>query len=165
MKIKNLFSVMMAAVALVFVVCACGSDDDEPEVAVAVQVAGTYTGAEILTVNAGENSEDNESTSNYEFTKSSDIAVDMTIPAWGEGRMGFPPLPVKNITLTKSGNTITGRLARYDGTVTGADGTEKSYYVTDVTALFSGKTVVVTYTLKYGNMPFLFIGKFTGTKK
>ena len=79
--------------------------------------------------------------------------------------MSLPKMPVKGILLTKSGNTITGKLSSYSGTVTNASGAEKAYTVSDVTVLFSDKNVVVTFALKYGNMPFVFAGKFSGTKK
>mgnify|MGYP006896821807 CR=1 FL=1 len=78
--------------------------------------------------------------------------------------MVLPPLPVKGVALTKSGNTITGKLASYTGTVINASGLEKSYTVSDVTVIFSNNMVVVTYTLKYGNMPFDFVGQFTGAR-
>ena len=152
---------MVAAVAIVLGMSSCGSDDDEPEVALAAQVAGSYTGQEILTVDG----EPDEGSAVFEFTKSSDTSVDMTIPQYGMGMMTLPPLPVKNIPLTKSGNTITGKLASYAGSVTNADGSEKAYTISDVTVLFNDKTVVVTFTMKYGNMPFAFVGQFTGTKK
>ena len=152
---------MMATMAFVFGVCSCGSDDDEPEVAVATQVAGSYTGLEIMTVSG----EDDEGTKTFEFTKATDSSVDMTIPEYGEGGMSLPKMPVKRILLTKSGNTITGKLSSYSGTVTNASGAEKAYTVSDVTVLFSDKNVVVTFALKYGNMPFAFAGKFSGTKK
>ena len=160
MKIKS-FMMMMATMAFVFGVCSCGSDDDEPEVAVATQVAGSYTGVEIMTVSG----EDDEGTKTFEFTKATDSSVDMIIPEYGEGGMALPKMPVKGILLTKSGNTITGRLSSYSGTVTNASGAEKAYTVSDLTVLFSDKNVVVTFALKYGNMPFAFMGKFTGTKK
>ena len=160
MKIKS-FMMMMATMAFVFGVCSCGSDDDEPEVAVATQVAGSYTGVEIMTVSG----EDDEGTKTFEFTKATDSSIDMTIPEYGEGGMALPKMPVKGILLTKSGNTITGRLSSYSGTVTNASGAEKAYTVSDLTVLFSDKNVVVTFVLKYGNMPFAFMGKFTGTKK
>lgn len=146
---------------IVFGMCSCGSDDDEPEVAVASQVAGSYTGEEIMTV-MGDAFNSNPT---YVFVKSSDISVDMTIPASEGGSMVLPSLPVKNITLAKTGNTITGKLASYTGTVVNSDGAEKAYTVSDVTVIFSGNAVVATYTLKYGNMPFAFAGQFTGTKK
>ena len=161
MKIKNLMVMMAASMAIVFGLCACGSDDDEPEAALATQVIGSYTGEELMTVLG----EVFNSTPTYVFTKSSDISVDMTIPASDGGSMVLPSLPVKNITLTKSDNTITGKLASYAGSVINSDGAEKSYTVSDVIVIFSGKAVVVTYTLKYGNMPFTFAGQFTGTKK
>ena len=147
--------------ALVFGVSSCGSDDDEPEVAVANQVVGSYTGTEVLTVMG----EADESTETFVFTKATDSSVDMIIPKYGEGMMTVPALLVKGIMLTKSGNTITGKLAQYEGTVKTADGAEKAYTVSDVTVIFSDKTVVVTFTQKYGNMPFAFEGQFTGTRK
>lgn len=160
MKFKS-FMMMMATMAFVFGVCSCGSDDDEPEVSVATQVAGSYTGVEVMTVSG----EDDEGTKTFEFTKATDSSVDMIIPEYGEGGMALPKMPVKGIVLTKSDNNITGRLASYSGTVTNASGAEKAYTVNDVTVLFSDKIVVVTFTLKYGNMPFAFAGRFTGTKK
>ena len=161
MKIRKFLAMMVAAVSIMFGMCACGSDDDEPEVAVAAQVAGSYTGEEIMTVQE----EPDQSTKTFVFTKASDVTVDMLIPEYGESMMTLPALPVKGIMLTKSGNTITGKLAKYEGTVKTADGSEKAYTVSDITVLFSDNTVVVTFTQKYGNMPFAFEGAFTGTKK
>ena len=161
MKIKSFMTMMVVAVTIIFGVCSCGSDEDEPEVAVAAQVAGSYTGEELMTV-MGETFNSNPT---YVFVKSSDISVDMTIPASEGGSMVLPSLPVKNITLAKTGNTVTGKLASYTGTVVNSDGAEKAYTVSDVTVIFSGKAVVATYSLKYGNMPFTFAGQFTGTKK
>ena len=158
---KKFLTMTMAAVALVFGMSACGSDDDEPEAPVANQVVGSYTGTEILTVMG----EADESTETIEFTKATDVSVDVTLPKYGEGMMTVPALPVKGISLTKSGNTITGKLAKYEGTVTSADGSEKAYTISDVTVIFSDKTVVMTFTQKYGNMPFAFEGQFTGTRK
>ena len=158
---KKFLTMTMAAMALVFGVSSCGSDDDEPEVAVANQVVGSYTGTEVLTVMG----EADESTETFVFTKATDSSVDMIIPKYGEGMMAVPALLVKGIMLTKSGNTITGKLAQYEGTVKTADGAEKAYTVSDVTVIFSDKTVVVTFTQKYGNMPFAFEGQFTGTRK
>ena len=151
----------LAAVAFVLSMSSCSSNDDEPEMAVADQVVGSYTGTEVLTVMG----EVDESTETFEFSKSTDSSVDMVIPKYGEGMMTVPALTVKGIMLTKSGNTITGKLAKYEGVVKSADGSEKAYTVSDVTVIFSDKTVVVTFTQKYGNMPFAFEGQFTGTRK
>ena len=161
MKIRSLMTMTLAAAAFVFSMSSCSSKDDEPEVAVAEQVAGSYTGTEVLTVMG----EVDESTETFEFSKSTDSSVDMVIPKYGEGMMTVPALTVKGIMLTKSGNTITGKLAKYEGVVKSADGSEKAYTVSDVTVIFSDKTVVVTFTQKYGNMPFAFEGQFTGTRK
>ena len=151
----------LAMAAFAVSMSSCGSDDDEPVVAVADQVVGSYTGTEVLTVMG----EADESTETLEFTKASDVSVDVTLPKYGEGMMTVPALPVKGIMLTQSGNTITGKLAKYEGIVKSADGSEKAYTVSDVTVIFSDKTVVVTFTQKYGNMPFAFEGQFMGTKK
>jgi lipopolysaccharide export system protein LptA len=161
MKIKSLMTMALAMTAFVFSMSSCGSDDDEPVVAVADQVVGSYTGTEVLTVMG----EADESTETFEFTKASDVSVDVTLPKYGEGMMTVPALPVKGIMLTQSGNTITGKLDKYEGTVKSADGSDKAYTVSDLTVIFSDKTVVVTFTQKYGNMPFAFEGQFTGTRK
>jgi lipopolysaccharide export system protein LptA len=79
--------------------------------------------------------------------------------------MTIPALSVKGITLTKSGNTITGKLEEYKGSVKNAKGEEKIYTISKLTVIFSDKTVVMTFTMNYGNMPFAFEGQFTGTKK
>ena len=161
MKIKSIM-MTMAAMAFMFGMVSCSSDDDEPEVAAASQVAGSYTGNEIFVVDAEESSNE---TKTYEFTKTSDVSVDLNIPEVGMGMMTIPSFSVKGITLSKDGNTIKGRLASYEGTVKGADGSDKAYTITDLTVLFSDKTVVVTYTLKYGKMPFPLTGSFTGKRE
>ena len=159
---KKFLTMTMVVMAFVFGMSSCGSDDkDEPETPVANQVVGSYTGTEVLTV-MGEADESDET---FEFTKATDVSVDVTLPQYGEGMMTVPALPVKGIMLTKSGNTITGQLAQYEGTVKGADGSEKAYTVSDVTVIFNDKTVVMTFTQKYGNMPFAFEGQFTGERK
>ena len=162
MKIKSFMMMSMAAMAFVFGMSSCSSsNDDEPEVPVATQVAGSYTGTETLTVMG----EADESTETIEFSIATDVSVDVTLPKYGEGMMTVPALPVKGISLTKSGNTITGKLDKYEGTVKTADGSEKAYTISDITVIFNDKTVVMTFSQKYGNMPFAFDGQFTGTRK
>ena len=112
-----------------------------------------------------DNDESSNETKTYEITKASDTSVDMTVPEWGMGMMTIPSFIVKNIPLAKSGNTITGKVASYSGTVKNAKGEEKAYVVSNVALMFSDKKVVGTYSLKYGNMPFLMTTTFTGTRK
>ena len=161
MKIKYLAIAMMAAMATVLGTSSCSSDD-EPEAPVATQVAGSYTGNEVIMV---DNEESSNETKTYEITKVSDTSVDMTVPEWGMGMMTIPSFVVKNIPLAKSGNTITGKLASYSGTVKNAKGEEKAYVVSNVALIFGDKTVAGTYSLKYGNMPFIMTTSFTGTLK
>ena len=159
---KKIVTMALAAVAFVFSMSSCSSNDDEPEVAVADQVVGSYSGNEIFVV---DNEESSNETKTYEFVKASDAPVDLIIPEVGMGMMTIPSFSVKGITLSKDGNTIKGTVASYEGTVKGSDGSDKAYTVNDLTVLFSDKTVVVAYSLKYGRMPFPFTGSFTGTKK
>ena len=74
--------------------------------------------------------------------------------------MTIPALPVKGIMLTKSGNTITGKLDKYEGTTEAG----KAYTISNIVVSFSDKTVVMTFEMKYGNMPFGFDGQFTGNR-
>ena len=161
MRIKSLTIALIASLVTVLGTSSCSSDD-EPEAPVAAQVAGSYTGNEVIMV---DNEESSNETKTYEITKSSDTSVDMTVPEWGMGMMTIPSFVVKNIPLAKSGNTITGKLASYSGTVKNAKGEEKAYVVSNVALIFNDKTVVATYSLKYGNMPFLMTTTFTGTLK
>ena len=162
MKIKSLTIALIASLATVLGTSSCSSDDDEPEAPVATQVAGSYTGNEVIMV---DNDESSNETKTYEITKASDTSVDMTVPEWGMGMMTIPSFVVKNIPLAKSGNTITGKLASYSGTVKNAKGEEKAYTVSNVALIFGDKTVAGTYSLKYGNMPFIMTTSFTGTLK
>ena len=164
MKIKC-FMTMMAAVAVVLGMSSCGSDDDngaEAPVAVATQVEGSYSGNEVIKVMGDESSNE---TKTYEFVKASDAALDLTVPASGEGMMMIPALPVKNIPLTKSGDIITGKLETYESKVTTAQGAEKNYTISNLVVIFNDKTVAVTFSLKYGNMPMSMETTFAGEKK
>lgn len=162
MKIKSLMMMAMASMAFVFGMSSCGNDDDEQEVAIAAQVAGSYSGNEVVIVMGEESSNE---TRDYEFAKATDASVDMIVPEIGMGMMTIPSFSVKNIPLTKNGNTVTGSLASYAGTVTNTNGDEKAYTVSNVAVIFSDKNVAVTYSLKYGNMPMSMETTFTGTKK
>ena len=162
MKIKSLTIALIASLATVLGTSSCSSDDDEPEAPVATQVAGSYTGNEVIMV---DNEESSNETKTYEIIKVSDTSVDMTVPEWGMGMMTIPSFVVKNIPLAKSGNTITGKVASYSGTVKNAKGEEKAYVVSNVALIFGDKTVAGTYSLKYGNMPFIMTTSFTGTLK
>ena len=156
---------MMAAVAVVLGMSSCGSDDDngaEAPVAVATQVEGSYSGNEVIKVMGDESSNE---TKTYEFVKASDTALDLTVPASGEGMMMIPALPVKNIPLTKSGDVITGKLDTYESKVTTAQGAEKNYTISNLVVIFNDKTVAVTFSLKYGNMPMSMETTFAGEKK
>ena len=166
MKIKSFILTTMAAVALVFGVSSCGGDDvpPVPESPVADLLAGSYSGTETMTVSG----DIDESEKVFQFTKANDTTVDMVIPAYGEGMMTLPELPVKGIILVKEDTNIAGALplGSYTGTVKNAKGEEKTYVVSDFMVLYSTKdnAIMVTFKLKYGNMPFDFNGVFTGKK-
>ena len=156
-------TMMVALTAIVLGTSSCSSDDDDSKVAVATQVAGSYSGNEVIMVMAEESSNE---TKTYSFTKATDVSVNMMVPEMGMGgHMTIPALPVKNIPLKKNGNTIGGELASYTGSVTNADGAEKAFTITGLVILIDGKNIVVTYSLKYGSMPMSMETTFIGTKK
>ena len=89
---------MMAATAFLFGMSSCGGDDDAPEAPLAAQVVGSYTGNEIFVVDGDESSNE---TKTYQFTKVSDLSVDLQIPEVGMGMMTIPSFPIKGISLSK----------------------------------------------------------------
>lgn len=160
---KKFMTMTMAVMAFVVSMSSCSKDDDAPEVAVATQVAGSYSGNEVVMVMGDESSNE---TKTYSFSKATDTSVDMSIPEMGMGgMMTIPALPVKNIPLKKSGNAISGELASYAGSVTNADGAEKAFTITNLVVLIDGNDIAVTYSLKYGNMPMSMETTFIGTKR
>lgn len=163
MEFKKFMTMAMAAVAIVMGVSSCSSDDDDDkDVAVAAEVAGQYTGQEVITV-MGEVSSDDTKT--YQIVKATDNTVDLTVPESGEGMMAIPSFTIKSIPLAKNGKTISGGLPTYAGTVTNAQGAEKAYSINGLTILVNEKTAVVAFSLKYGNMPMTMETQFTGTKQ
>ena len=112
------------------------------------------------------NDESSNETKTYVITKVTDTSIDLTVPEVGMGgMMTIPSFSVKNIPLVKSDDNTMGRLISYSGTVVGANGAEKAYKVGDVTVLFNDKTVVVKFSLMYGNMPFAMLTTFTGKRQ
>lgn len=163
MEFKKFMTMAMAAVAIVMGVSSCSSDDDDDKDApVATEVAGQYTGQEVITV-MGEVSSDDTKT--YQIVKATDNTVDLTVPESGEGMMAIPSFTIKAIPLAKNGKTISGGLPTYAGTVTNAQGAEKAYSINGLTILVNEKTAVVAFSLKYGNMPMTMETQFTGTKQ
>lgn len=163
MEFKKFMTMAMAAVAIVMGVSSCSSDDDDDkDVAVATEVAGQYTGQEVITV-MGEVSSDDTKT--YQIVKATDNTVDLTVPESGEGMMAIPSFTIKSIPLAKNGKTISGGLPTYAGTVTNAQGAEKAFTINGLTILVNEKTAVVAFSLKYGNMPMTMETQFTGTKQ
>lgn len=163
MKIKSFMTMMVVATTFVFGMSSCSSDDDKTESPLAAQVVGSYNGNEVVMVMGEESSND---TKTYEFAKVSDSSVDMTIPEIGMGgMMTIPALSVKNIPLKKSDNAIGGELSSFTGTVINAQGDEKAFTITGLVIIFNGNDIVVTYSLKYGNMPMSMDTTFIGKKK
>ena len=162
---KKIMTMTLAAMAFVVSMSSCSKDDDDDKKveALATQVAGSYSGNEVVMVMGEESSNE---TKIYSFDKVTDISVDMSIPEMGMGgHMSIPALLVKNIPLKKNGNAIGGELASYAGTVTNADGAEKAFSITGLVILIDGNNIAVTYSLKYGNMPMSMETTFVGTKK
>lgn len=164
MELKKFMTMTMATLAFAMGVCSCSNDDDDDNqsVAIAAEVAGQYTGQEIIMVMGEESSNDVKS---YQVVKVSETAVDLTVPESGSGMMAIPSFTIKNIPLTKNGKTISGALNSYEGTVVNAQGAEKAYKVSGMTLIVNEKTAVVAFSLMYGNMPMSMETAFTGTKQ
>lgn len=164
MKMKSLMA--MAAMAFVFGLSSCGSNDEPPlpETPVANQVAGLYSGTETMTVDG----DADESEEIFEITKVTDSTVELLLPEYGEGMMTIPEIPVKDIVLAEDGDIIAGSLKNgsYTGTVKNSKGEEKSFTVNEFILLYNttNKAIIVTFTLKYGNMPFGFDVVFEGKR-
>ena len=154
-------TMMVAIAAFMTSVSSCSSDDDK-ELPLAAYAVGTYEGEEVMTVSG----EDTPSKKYYSFTSSADATVNMIIPPTDDegSMMSLPQLYVMGIPLTKNGDNIIGNLASYTGKVMNFDMVEKAYTVSNLTLIFNGDMVVATYSLKYGNMPFDFTCRFTGTQ-
>ena len=157
MKIKSFMLTTMAAVALVFGVSSCGGDDDvppAPETPLAKQVAGSYTGNEVVVVDGDESSNE---TKTYVFTESTsgDWWLNMTIPSVGMGKMTIPDLPVKDIPLIKDGSIITGRIDEFGSAISDGQGHITEYVVKNLNFRFQDNKIYMTFDLKYGKMPFL----------
>ena len=127
------------------------------------QVEGSYTGNEVVIVSLEESSND---TKTYEFTKVSDTSINMTVPEIGTGgMMTIPSFQVNGITITKDVNNIKGNITMYEGVINGEDDSTKTYVISDLIAIFNDNMVAITYSMRYGNMPFVMKITFTGTRK
>ena len=88
---KKFMTLALATVAFAFSMSSCGNDD-EPEVAVATQVAGSYSGNEVFVV---DNEESSNETKSYQFTKVTDVSVDLQIPEVGMGMKEWSSSPYR----------------------------------------------------------------------
>ena len=145
-KVKNLFFMLMAVMAVVML-SSCGGDDDNVDVlpGAAKIVAGNYVATMNCEVMKQLLTYENVSVS---IVAKDDATVDIKVSSFGEGGRALDPVDIKDVKVTgENGNyAITSKEFRgttengkaYSGVVTGT-------YV-------AGKLSLV-YSLQYGSMP------------
>lgn len=161
-KIKTMLAMMLALVCMSVAFSSCGGDDDDnTTAAAAAQVVGTYTGDLTIKVSTSEST-----TEGLEFKveKVDDSHVNVTLPAYGEGKMYFPGLTIKNLSLTGSNGTYTIPETSFDQKIT-YNGEEKVIQKSAITATFTNGKMQLKYAMQYGIMPMVMTCSSDATKK
>ncbi len=171
-KLLSLTLLLLAAVMTTATFTACGDDDNDNN----TTVAGTYTGKDELSfsVMGMDLNQANTEDVSYTIIQNSDGTISVNIP---EETFDF--------TAQNMGNIVQGSYSvtniPYDATKkeyylnyldkANADdfvyGNKKNYTVTEgkITVSFSGNKVTVVNVHKFGNMPMVMTGTFTGIRK
>lgn len=161
-KFMSIAAILVAMVSTVLFT-SCGSDDSEVTGSgAAAEVVGTYTCNGTLTVM---NQNSPVTAKVYKFEKKSDEAVNMTIPATGEGVMAFPDLPVEGVSATKNADGAYDlSLGELTKTIS-VNGADKTYTIKELTGTVKADgSITLAYNLKYGNMPQAMVMNLTGSK-
>lgn len=157
-KFMSIAAILVAMVSTVLFT-SCGSDDSEVTGSgAAAEVVGTYTCNGTLTVM---NQNSTVTAKVYKFEKESDEAVNMTIPATGEGIMSFPELPVKGVSATKNADgAYILLLGEFTNTIA-----DKTYTIKELTGTVKADgSITLAYSLQYGKMPQAMVMNLTGSK-
>lgn len=151
--LKKAFLGFMAVCAIGFGFVSCSNDDDEEKT---VSVAGSYAVNNDSTVGVTKCNTTSD-TLKIEAVSGSDDKVNITLPnvVWTPA-MTISSFTVHNVVVSTTDNeNYTFTLGEFSETATESDGTEKTVVGTSVSGTFvkSTKTISVTATYKYGNMP------------
>lgn len=158
MKLKTLLSATLCMALGLCALTSCSSDEkDEPDTPAARSIAGSYTGDMDCTVM---NSTDKMENVTYTVTATSDDAVSITIPSFGNPPMQLPEITVENVKV--SGNK--GAYTIDELTTSGTLSNGKAYKIT-IAGTATDSNLKLNANLVYGNMPMPMILSFDGTKK
>ena len=145
-KVKNLFFMLMAVMAVVMV-SSCGGDDDNVDVlpGAAKIVAGNYVATMNCEVMKQLLTYENVSVS---IVAKDDATVDIKVSSFGEGGRKLDPVDIKDVKVTGEDGNYAITSKEFSGTTENG----KAYSGVVTGTYVAGKLSLV-YSLQYGSMP------------
>ena len=145
-KVKNLFFMLMAVMAVVMV-SSCGGDDDNVDVlpGAAKIVAGNYVATMNCEVMKQLLTYENVSVS---IVAKDDATVDIKVSSFGEGGRKLDPIEIKDVKVTGEDGNYAITSKEFSGTTENG----KAYSGVVTGTYVAGKLSLV-YSLQYGSMP------------
>ena len=145
-KVKNLFFMLMAVMAVVMV-SSCGGDEDNVDVlpGAAKIVAGNYVATMNCEVMKQLFTYENVSVS---IVAKDDATVDIKVSSFGEGGRALDPVDIKDVKVTGEDGNYAFTSKEFSGTTENG----KAYSGVVTGTYVAGKLSLV-YSLQYGSMP------------
>jgi uncharacterized lipoprotein YehR (DUF1307 family) len=145
-KVKNLFFMLMAVMAVVMV-SSCGGDEDNVDVlpGAAKIVAGNYVATMNCEVMKQLLTYENVSVS---IVAKDDATVDIKVSSFGEGGRKLDPVDIKDVKVTGEDGNYAFTSKEFSGTTENG----KAYSGVVTGTYVAGKLSLV-YSLQYGSMP------------
>jgi uncharacterized lipoprotein YehR (DUF1307 family) len=145
-KVKNLFFMLMAVMAVVMV-SSCGGDEDNVDVlpGAAKIVAGNYVATMNCEVMKQLLTYENVSVS---IVAKDDATVDIKVSSFGEGGRKLDPIEIKDVKVTGEDGNYAITSKEFSGTTENG----KAYSGVVTGTYVAGKLSLV-YSLQYGSMP------------
>ena len=145
-KVKNLFFMLMAVMAVVML-SSCGGDDDNVDVlpGAAKIVAGNYVATMNCEVMKQLLTYENVSVS---IVAKDDATVDIKVSSFGEGGRKLDPVDIKDVKVTGEDGNYAITSKEFSGTTENG----KAYSGVVTGTYVAGKLSLV-YSLQYGSMP------------
>ena len=145
-KVKNLFFMLMAVMAVVMV-SSCGGDEDNVDVlpGAAKIVAGNYVATMNCEVMKQMFTYENVSVS---IVAKDDATVDIKVSSFGEGGRALDPVDIKDVKVTGENGNYAITSKEFSGTTENG----KAYSGVVTGTYVAGKLSLV-YSLQYGSMP------------
>ena len=145
-KVKNLFFMLMAVMAVVMV-SSCGGDEDNVDVlpGAAKIVAGNYVATMNCEVMKQLFTYENVSVS---IVAKDDATVDIKVSSFGEGGRALDPVDIKDVKVTGEDGNYAITSKEFSGTTENG----KAYSGVVTGTYVAGKLSLV-YSLQYGSMP------------